>query len=730
MKLLIYGVVQGVGFRPTVYRVAQELGLNGYVRNNGANVEVLIDGDPEVFLARLRAALSPLARIERVEYAPETPQEKGFQIVASGSGEMTSEPPADTAICGECAAELLSSARRGGYPFTNCTHCGARFTVIAALPYDRANTTMHEFPMCEDCRREYTSQGDRRFHHQTICCPVCGPQYQLYDRHGRRIEGGFQGFAALLDDGMIGVLKAWGGAHLCCVIEHAQDFREWYGREAKPFAIMVRDLGAVRSLFAATEEEERALLSPSRPIVLVRKKAELEHIEALSPGLSSVGVMLPYSGAHHILFAHLKHDALIMTSANPPGAPIYTDERVFELGADAYLLHNRRIANRCDDSVLKMHGQRRFFIRRSRGYVPSSFSVPWEGAVLALGAEENVTASLAHGGKVISSQYIGDAQNYDTREYLVSAAQHLLNLKGMDAVDAVAIDRHPGYATRAVGESLAQTYGAELAEAQHHHAHCLSLALDAGEFGEMVVLALDGAGYGDDGTIWGGEVLLSSPTGYERLGHLHPLPLPGGDAAVLHPERLLFVVQEICGFHSSIFEGREAEVLRSLAKTAPLTSSAGRVLDLLSLHLGACARRTYDGEPAMRLEPLLERGEPGYELNAPIKGRVVQTLEIFRQLFELRLTTPKERADAAHSFVRAMTLALTQIALDAAMSRGISKIGITGGVSYALPIVRIFEERVRSAGLETLLHSELPNGDGGISAGQCVYALAKRLNEV
>ncbi|MBI5001322.1 MAG: carbamoyltransferase HypF [Euryarchaeota archaeon] len=724
MRLAIYGVVQGVGFRPTVCRVARRLGLNGHVRNNGANVEVVIDGDPKAFVRALKLALPPLARIDDIVIENGKPPRKGFHILQSSEGEMFSEIPPDTALCPECLSDIAQAKnRRHSYPFTNCTNCGARFSVVSGLPYDRRNTTMSRFKICKECAREYAAQDDRRFHHQTISCPTCGPRYTLYDKRGRPVKGGFERFAALLDAGMIGVLKGWGGSHLCCIAERAHEFRKWYRREAKPFAVMARDERTVKRLFSPTREELGQLTSPQRPIVLVGKRLGAAWVDALSPGLGTVGVMLPYSGAHHVLFSHLRLDALIMTSANPPGAPMYLDDKVFELGADAYMLHDRGIANRCDDSVLKMMGPRRFFIRRSRGHVPGSFAVPWKGSALALGAEENVTCSVAANGKLAPGQYIGDAQDYDVLQYLEGAAKHMMGLRGVESLDAVAIDLHPGYATRALGEEIAEERGALLVEVQHHHAHALSLAVDAGDYDEMAVLALDGTGYGDDGTSWGGEVLVSSNEKYTRVGHLQPLPLPGGDAAVIDPRRFLFAIQDACGVESSLFEGKEAELLRKLAKKAPRTSSAGRVLDALSFHLGACERRTYDGEPAMRLEPLLERGKPRYRFEAEVKGGIVQTLGLFQQLFELKLKNEWERADAPHSFVRAMTTALTDIAIESAERRGIRRVGLTGGVSYSIPIARMFEERVRKAGLEPVFHQNLPNGDGGISVGQAVRAL-------
>jgi hydrogenase maturation protein HypF len=296
MRLVIYGVVQGVGFRPTVCRVARRLGLNGHVRNNGANVEVVVDGDGKAFVSALRSALPPLARIDDIVVSKGEPAQKGFHILQSSGGEMFSEIPPDTALCPECLGDVAEPKnRRHEYPFTNCTNCGARFSVVSGLPYDRRNTTMSQFKMCKRCASEYASQEDRRFHHQTISCPSCGPRYMLYDKKGAPMKGGLERFAALLDSGKVGVLKGWGGSHLCCIVERAREFRQWYGREAKPFAIMARDEKAVRRLFSPTKEELGQMSSPQRPIVLVDKKIDTPWMEALSPGLGTVGAMLPYS---------------------------------------------------------------------------------------------------------------------------------------------------------------------------------------------------------------------------------------------------------------------------------------------------------------------------------------------------------------------------------------------------------------------------------------------------
>jgi hydrogenase maturation protein HypF len=725
MRFRITGIVQGVGFRPTVVRVARAMGLNGHVRNDGTGVDIVVDGDGESFIERLRAELPPLARIAAVERLKGEPENVGFVILESPPIAGNAEVPPDTALCPECLGEMAKpSDKRAGYPFTSCTNCGERFSLVRSTPYDRQRTAMDAFRMCDSCASEYGSESDRRFHHQTVSCPECGPRYALYGPDGREIAGGVGGFAKLLDAGKFGVLKGWGGAHLCCSVSEAGRFREWYRRGAKPFAVMVRGAETASRLFDIEPREMDAMASPARPVVLVRKRGGLTWTDDVSPGLDTVGAMLPYSGVHRELFAALGTDAIVMTSANPPGSPMHLDNgEMFGLGADAYLLHDREIVNRCDDSVLKMYGTNRFFIRRSRGFVPRSLDISADGSALGVGAGENVTVCAASGGRLTPSQYIGDTADYDVLEFHRGAAEALLRLRGIGKLEAVAVDMHPRYPTRRVGEEMAAARGAKVVEVQHHWAHGLSLMAEAG-IQRCVVLALDGTGYGDDGAAWGGEVLMCEATGYKRLGHLEYLPLPGGEAAVERPGMLVHAIQALLGMDATALSGAEAEVVERSLADCPRTSSAGRVMDALSFQLGACVRRTYDGEPAMRLEPLMERGRPNYDFEAVVRGGVVETMPMFRRLFEMRPRSESERCNAAASFVAAFVRGLVYVAAEAARREGVEHVGLTGGVSYSMPLTRYFEDAVLSAGLKPLLHDRLPNGDGGISAGQCVAALA------
>ncbi len=589
-RVVFRGVVQGVGFRPTAYRVASSMGLRGYVRNNGSNVEVVVDGRAEDFVRSLLSALSPLARVEEVSYESigegdvlsalgRSGDVGGFTIVQSRRGSRDSPIPADTGICGPCLRELFDSGnRRHLFPFINCTDCGARFSVISDVPYDRKNTSMTDFHLCRVCRSEYESPDDRRFHAQTISCPDDGPRYTLYDGAGRVLvpcggggagsrggmgapgrewSGGGSGdwlapieeAARRVDGGQIGVVKGWGGMHIVCRIEECARLREWYRRPAKPFAVMFRDIEAVRRVALVDAFAETLLTSPQRPIVLLPKRHPGE-LECVSPGLGNIGCYLPYSGLHHVLFSKMRASAVIMTSANPAGEPMITEnDGAFSLGLGFCLLHNRRVVSRTDDSVVIPFRGRRFFIRKSRGYVPDGVPVPYRASVLSLGAEKNVTSAVSKDCRLYATQYIGNTTRYRVQLFLESATEHLMRLLGVERAESVVVDMHPQYASRRLGVELAERWGARVNEVQHHWAHAASLMLDCGLGPDerVVTISADGAGYGPDGTVWGGEVLLAGYRGFERVGTIETFPLLGGDAAVRDPPRIVLALLDQAG---------------------------------------------------------------------------------------------------------------------------------------------------------------------------------------
>ena len=719
MKLVFEGIVQGVGFRPTIYRIAKAMGLKGYVLNKGSEVEVIIDCNKEKFLKEVKKNLPSIAKITRIQTFKDDRSFDDFQILHSKTGSHHSQVPADVGICDECIAELLDkNNKRYEFPFTNCTVCGARYSLIKDVPYDRERTSMDKFPLCVSCEKEYADPLNRRYHAQTISCPECGPSYRLFDNNKKDLgkKQAIKRFANQIDAGKIGVIKSWGGMHLCCNISQIPRFRKWYNRPEKAFALMVRDLKTAEEFAEITEDEKKLLTSKNRPIVpLKKKKAEI-----VSPGLDSIGLFLPYTGLHYLLFKNLKSNSLVMTSSNVPGeAMITSDEEAFSIDADYYLLHNREIPNRVDDTVVRIWKGNRFFLRKSRGYVPDPLPVSYDEHILSVGAGENITGAFSSDKHIFATQYIGNSKYYSTIEFLDEALRHLMKLTmKKPGIDAVVMDLHPGYDTRQVAQKFAEEFSVDLFEIQHHWAHAASLQVDRG-LDECVCFSLDGLGYGDDKKFWGGEVLVSNYEDYKRVGHLEYIPLLGGDVATHDPRRLVYAIFKKLG-KEMIFEGVKADVLSKIMAKAPLSSSLGRVLDALSCYLNICCKRTYDGEPAMKLEKFLAEGKPKYSFDAKLKGNVIETIDLFSQLDEMikKPITDKEKADFAHSFVKAIVKSLSCLAADAASKNSINKIGLSGGVTYNLPINDMFEEEIEKLGYKIVVHNSVPNGDGGISIGQ------------
>ena len=730
MKITIFGIVQGVGFRPTVYRVAKRMGLTGYVLNNGSNVEVVVDRDPEKFLKNLRDSLPALARIDLVQVEEAEGEYDDFTIVESKEGRKVSLIPTDTAICENCMSDFEEEGnRRNLFPFTNCTECGARFTIISDLPFDRARTTMTDFPMCPRCEDEYSSSSDRRFHAQTISCPDCGPKYVLYDGAGKElVDEPFTGFASRIDSGEVGIMKGWGGMHVVCTLSSADRLRELYRRGDKPYAIMTRNIQAAEKYAHISDVERGILTSPQRPIVILKKRDEAFDILSLvSPDLANVGIMLPYSAAHLLLFDRLGADAVVMTSANPPGEPmVIENDMAFDLGLDCYLMHNRKIIHRCDDSVVKPISGRPAFIRKSRGFVPVPLKANHRRTVIGVGAQWDVTGSLTRNGEMFLTQYIGESQQHPTLEYLGEAIHHMARLLGTARAEAIAMDRHPRYSTRVMARRLAKEHDCEMIETQHYHAHLASLMIDRGLQDRIVCLTWDGTGYGDDGSSWGGETLLGGYSAYSRLCTLEGIPLLGGDRAVVDPKRVVTAIQLMLGSTPSFADGDAVEVFSKMMKSSVTASSMGRVLDSVSCILGICCKRSYEGEPAIKLERWLETGRAVHEYEVEFGRKdgldYAKTLPMFEQLLRTKVHSDAQKADAATSFVKALTTALSEKACDFAEDHDVKTVGLSGGVSYSSPISSWVEEVVVRRDLEFVSHERVPNGDGGISVGQNAIA--------
>ena len=509
--------------------------------------------------------------------------------------------------------------------------------------------------------------------------------------------------------------------HLCCTLATLPRMRQWYRRKEKPFAIMVKDMYAVRKYAVPDKHEAELLTSAHRPIVLV-PKLDSEITELVAPGLGNIGLFLPYTEMQHLLFHELKDDALVMTSANVPGEPmVLRDEDALTLGAECHLFHDREIVNRCDDSVVRSFGTGTFYIRKSRGHIPVAIDFPFEGTAMGLGAQESIAGALVTGKKLYATQYIGDASSAGVLEFLESALAYQRRLLGADTIDAIGIDLHPRYSTRRLGRRMADVFGARLVEVQHHWAHAAALMVDH-RIDEAVVLTLDGTGYGDDGNAWGGEVLHTTFVTHRRVGHLQEIPLLGGEKAVYDVKRLVFAIKEELGQDCGYFTDFDSALLRKMMAKSPRTTSMGRVMDALSCYLGICQYRSYDGEPAMKLERYLERGRPTVEMAAEVKDGVVQTIPLFAQLFE----SEGRIEDLAISFIKALLETLVDTACLEADAKGLESIGLTGGVSYNSTVCRLTREIAQSKGFELILPDQIPNGDGCISTGQCAVALARQ----
>jgi hydrogenase maturation protein HypF len=750
VKINVTGIVQGVGFRPFIYRIAVKNGLTGYVRNRGdAGVEILIEGNEQSiqnFIRELKEKKPPLAQIHDIITTTLAGKNEHMKFTIYKSSEETelsgSVIPPDIAICKECLQELCDPKdSRYEYFFITCTNCGPRFTTIECLPYDRENTTMREFPMCGFCQREYVDPRNRRFHAQTVACPECGPKAYLATRTGEQIqhEDPVREAGKLLSEGSVLAIKGYGGFHVAASVTKEKPLlalRKAKHRRAKPFAIMARSLTAAKSFAEVTSKEETMLTSYARPIVLLNKSSEHDISPLVAPGLHNVGVMLPYTGLHYMLFDGVGDVAFVMTSANPPNQPIVKDnkEALKTLGGtvDYFLFHNRKIAYRCDDSVLRVHGTHRAFIRRSRGYAPAPIMLKEKArrCVVGLGGELNNTSCVLIANKAFISQHIGDVENVETRAFLQEATNHLIRLTN-SGVDAVACDLHPKFTTTALAQELAAENGWQLIQVQHHHAHVAALMMEHA-VDEVVGITCDGYGYGVDGGAWGGEILLCTreSADFKRLGHLEPQPLLGGDLATRYPLRIAagilskkVNVDDWLLKHSGHLPYGETEaklILNQLQKGGGVTetTSCGRVLDAVAAVLGVCYERTYEGEPAMKLEAAAIKGKDALSMKPLTSGNVLDTTQMFHAIFEnIGKASTADLAYSAHAY---LAEGLASLAVEKALEAGVKTVGFSGGAACNQILAGIMRRTVEAAGLKFLVHEAVPAGDGGVSFGQAV----------
>ena len=769
--LRVRGRVQGVGFRPFVYRLATDLGLDGWVRNDGEGVLIALAGGPTQlaqFGRRLAAEAPVLSRIDSIEPLPDEPLPivPGFCIEASGAGPVTTGITPDAATCGDCLAELFEPAdRRWRYPFINCTHCGPRFTITAGLPYDRPMTSMARFALCPACRREYDEPLDRRFHAQPNACPVCGPRLSLADATGTPIAADDVVGAALarIAAGGIVAVKGLGGFHLVCDARNGETvarLRARKHRDEKPFAVMVANCASARR-FARVDAGAAALLeSVERPIVLLPKGGDCDAaLAGAAPGLAEIGLMLPYTPIHYLLFHEaagrppgtawlndVQPLALVMTSANPGGEPLVigNDEAIERLGsiADAFVLHDREILVRCDDSVVRLPsagrespaikgGQRPAhgspsFVRRARGFTPAPIELARNGpAVLATGAYLKNTACLTRGAQAFLSPHIGDLDNAASRNALEEAVAHLQRVLAIRP-QAIAHDLHPDFFSTQLALRLAGELGVPAIGVQHHHAHVAAVAAEHRLETPLLGVALDGVGLGENDEAWGGELLRLDGSRYARLGHLRQLPLPGGDRAAREPWRMAAAVLHQCGWGEEIAArfgcqpaaGAVAEMLaRDL--NCPRTSSAGRWFDAAAGLLGVSTVMNYEGQAAMQLEALAARHR-GAILEGGLwrlDGGVLDLLPLLQHLADER-----DAVAGAALFHSTLAAALTEWIALAARRERITTVALGGGCLLNRVLTAQLTALLRARGLTVLTAMQAPPNDGGIALGQAWVA--------
>lgn len=775
VALRVRGLVQGVGFRPTVWRLARECGLTGDVRNDGEGVLVRLWGEAEAverFCQRLHRECPPLARIDAVERLPlEGPPPTGaFRILPSDPGPARTGVVADAATCPACQAEIQDPGqRRYRYPFTNCTHCGPRLSIIRAIPYDRANTAMAGFPVCPACAAEYQDPADRRFHAQPIACPECGPRAWLEDGAGQRLDpaalGAVDAIAAasqLLRQGHILAIKGIGGFHLAVDATQAAAVGELRRRKArgrKPFALMARDLAVIRRYCQVEPQAEALLGSPAAPIVLLPSTGPDSLAPQLAPGQAGLGWMLPYSPLHHLLLADWDRP-LVMTSGNLSDEPQCIDnaEARARLGplADYCLLHDRPILNRLDDSVARIMDGAPRLLRRARGYAPTPIPLPpgfgQVPPILALGGELKATFCLVQQGQAILSQHLGDLEDPLTAadyEHNLDLYQTLFQHRPRYLV----VDRHPDYRSTRLGRDLARREGLELVRVQHHFAHIAAVLADNDwplDGGKVLGVALDGLGHGEDGSIWGGEFLLADYRDYRRVGYLRPVPMPGGGRASREPWRNAYAqLVQALGWETYRTRYPDLPLTRLLADkpldlldlmltkgiNSPLASSCGRLFDAVAATLGICPERiSYDGEAASELEALAWQGldggvgeGAGYPLAILPDGAGCLSLDpapLWAPLLE-DLARGEAPARIAARFHQGLAGAVADLAQRLAKQWDLSQVALSGGVFQNRLMLEGVSEHLRRAGLGVLSHRRVPANDNGLALGQALIAAAR-----
>lgn len=746
-RLVIAGTVQGVGMRPFVWRLAKSLQLTGFVRNVPSGVEIEIEGRLASlceFRQRLQAALLPGAIIERIDSQRLPLQgDADFCVMPSERGRVATIIPPDLATCAECVREILDPAdRRYRYPFTNCTSCGPRFTVVRALPYDREHTTLSDFPLCDQCRREYLDLSDRRFRAEPIACPQCGPKAWLEVvtprfKKAATAEDCISHAAAILRASGIVAVQGIGGVHLACdAVSDAAvaRLRTIKRRAHKPFAVMVDSIESARSLAHVSDDETALLTSSQAPIVLLRKRVGAQLAPAVAPGNDHVGVMIAYSPLHHLIMRDTARP-LVMTSANRPGEPLARNgeqaRTLFSDQVDALLLHNRPIHQRCDDGVWMVGLRGPQPVRLSRGSTPRSVTVPVVAPVpiLGLGGDIKNSFCILSNRNALMSQYIGTLESVATQDHFCDSLRKWITMSGI-APRAAAHDLHP----QSFGRAIAGRLGIRTVAVQHHHAHIAACMAENEHEGAVIGIAFDGSGYGPDGAIWGGEALIADYRDFRRVSHLQYLPLAGGDTAIRHPARIAggFLI----GLFGSMFDDRVSALVGGahapiLAKmighgiNTVQTSSCGRLFDAVAALLGVRDEITYEAQAAIELETLARSAPPiNYTYPFSIRDQTIQTGAILSAIID-DLERGTAKAKIARAFHQTIAEVAMRMALDARANSGINVVALSGGCFQNRLLQAAAVERLERKGFAILVHRRVPANDGGLGLGQAVVAAAR-----
>ena len=770
IRISVRGRVQGVGFRPFIYQLAKKFHITGTVQNNMDGVNIVAEGASSNLFKLLEAIRNEAPRLSRIDDVNVKKTSVSgfidFKIIPSDrEGKSSLIIPVDSSICDDCLDEMKDPNNfRFQYPFINCTQCGPRYTIISELPYDRPFTSMKEFNLCKNCKEEYNEPANRRHHAQPIACPTCGPSVTLVNLDGKKIAEQNKAIRMaqdLLREGKIGAIKGLGGYHLVCdaTNEHAiVKLRERKNRPSRPLAVMVPTIAAAKRLCHISEQEEEVLKSPAAPIVLLEQKINNPTFQLLAPGLKTIGLMLPYTPLHHLLFENSHLQCLIMTSANPSGIPIlYNNKHYSKIKdiADFVLTNNREILHPLDDSVVQVIDQKRCYIRRSRGYVPDPITTTQPvHNMIALGSQQKNTFAIGRTNQIFLGPHIGDVDYLEVIHFLKNEAKHLMKWLGTEP-RIIAIDKHPNFKFIEIAKELAEIGGTknnpEIVQVHHHHAHHVACMEDNQLLDPAYGIILDGTGYGDDGHIWGFEILYGNAKDYKRLAHLRYSPLPGGERAIKEPWRnavgmlISYLGEDGKALAKRLFQDKqnEIDILSKMIEqqiNSPLAGTCGRLFDAVSSMLGICTKATYDGEPAIRLSEIMPKkrfrevkkvlintypykideniySELEIDFSAMIRAIVLEHLEL-RPTIEIV-------EDFHHTLVKAIIETMQTLAK---RNPNLNKQVVLSGGSFQNPfLLKEIKKELIIRGFNVYTHNKTPCNDGGISLGQLVIAANKQI---